>query len=144
MSLLKYAIGGVIVVAALIWGTMAFLNTSYQYVSIQQASQSHRTVQVMGKIDFGKMSYDADASQLHFVIYDAEAQDMKSAERLPVVYHGVVPGNFEQATSVVVKGMPDSTGTFVADQMFIKCPSKYQGEGDDGYQDMRKHEEATV
>ena len=44
-----------------------------------------------------------------------------------VVYHGIVPGNFDQATSVVLKGKADGD-YFVADQMLVKCPSKYQGE----------------
>jgi cytochrome c-type biogenesis protein CcmE len=38
----------------------------------------------------------------------------------------VVPGNFEQATQVVVRGKQSSEG-FIADKLLVKCPSKYQG-----------------
>jgi len=55
----------------------------------------------------------------------------------------VVPGNFDQATSVVLKGKPDNDGRFVAEQMLVKCPSKYQGEGGEELQDLKKHEEAV-
>jgi cytochrome c-type biogenesis protein CcmE len=53
----------------------------------------------------------------------------------------VKPGNFEQATSVVLKGKTEGD-RFVADQMLVKCPSKYQGDGTE-YQDLEKHNEAT-
>ena len=45
---------------------------------------------------------------------------------MDVVYYGVVPGNFDQATSVLVRGKPEADG-FVAEQLLVKCPSKYQG-----------------
>jgi len=137
----KYIIGGVIIVVFLAWGTAAFFKTTVQYVSIEEAAASNRTVQVMGKIDFDVVKYNREDSRLEFEIYDPEAADAATARRLDVVYYGVVPGNFDQATSVVVKGKPDSHGSFVADQMLIKCPSKYQGEGGE-YQDGTKHDQA--
>ncbi|MCP4686063.1 MAG: cytochrome c maturation protein CcmE [bacterium] len=138
----KYIIGGIIIVAFLAWGTTAFFQTTIQYVSLEEAASSDQTVQVMGKIDFDVVNYDAEDSRLEFVIYDSEAEDAASAQRLDVVYYGVVPGNFDQATSVVVKGKNDGQGSFVADQMLVKCPSKYQGEGGD-YQDGTLHDEAV-
>ncbi|KAA3636646.1 MAG: cytochrome c maturation protein CcmE [Calditrichaeota bacterium] len=137
----KYIIGGVIIVLFMVWGASAFLDTTIQYVSIDKARLSSKTVQVMGKIDFDQVNYNADDSRLEFAIYDAEAETKVGSEMMHVVYYGVVPGNFDQATSVVLKGKPEN-GTFVADQMLVKCPSKYQGEGDE-YQDMEKHNEAV-
>jgi cytochrome c-type biogenesis protein CcmE len=139
----KYIIGALIIVVFVVWGTSAFLTTTVQYVPIEQASVSERTVQVMGKIDFDKVNYDTDHSRLEFTIYDAEAESPAvSRASLDVVYYGVVPGNFDQATSVVLKGKSGDNGTFVAEQMLVKCPSKYQGEGGE-YQDMQKHNEAV-
>ncbi len=138
----KYVIGGIIILVFIVWGASAFYKTTIQYVSIEEARHATRTVQVMGKIDFDAVAYNSTDSRLEFSIYDAEAADESSAERLDVIYHGVVPGNFDQASSVVLKGRPDGE-TFVAEQMLVKCPSKYQGEGGEGYQDMRKHEDAV-
>jgi len=138
----KYIIGALIVVAFVIWGASAFLKTTIQYVSIDTAKHADRTVQVMGKIDFDQVNYNSDESRLEFAVYDAEAADKTQAEHMKVVYYGVVPGNFDQATSVVLKGKPVGD-EFVADQMLVKCPSKYQGEGGNEYQDMKKHEEAV-
>jgi cytochrome c-type biogenesis protein CcmE len=138
----KYIIGGIIIVVFVVWGTVSFMETTIQYVPLQTAAQSTRTVQVMGKIDFDAVAYDDTNERLQFAIFDPEAEEARGAERLDVVYYGVVPGNFDQATSVVLKGKPDTSGMFVADQMLVKCPSKYQGEGGE-YQDMDKHDEAA-
>jgi cytochrome c-type biogenesis protein CcmE len=137
----KYIIGAVVVVLFLAWGTSAFFKTTIQYVSLEEAMKSTRTVQVMGKIDFDQVNYNADESRLEFSVYDTEAEDEVNAPRFPIVYYGVVPGNFDQATSVVLKGEPKD-GKFVAEQMLVKCPSKYQGE-DGEYQDMEKHNKAV-
>ncbi len=136
----KYIIGGVVIVLFIVWGASAFLKTTVKYVSIPEARSATRTVQVMGKIDFDNVYYNTEESRLEFTIYDAEAPDKEHAEKLHVVYHGVVPGNFDQATSVVVKGKSEGE-TFVAEQMLVKCPSKYQGSEGNEFQDIRKHNE---
>ena len=138
----KPIIGGVIIVVFLVWGTSAFLKTTLRYVSIEEARHSQRTVQVLGKIDFDQVNYNTEDSRLEFAIYDPEAPDKQRAPRMKVIYYGVVPGNFEQATSVVLKGRSEGE-TFVAEQMLVKCPSKYQGEGGQEYQDIRKHDEGV-
>lgn len=136
----KYIIGGVIILVFLAWGASAFLKTTIQYVSLDEAEHSQRTVQVLGKIDLGKVNYNTSQQRLEFAVYDPKAVDSVTAARMPVVYYGVVPGNFDQATSVVLKGKTDN-GVFVAEQMLVKCPSKYQGNGGE-YQDVKKHDEA--
>ena len=138
----KYIIGGVIIVLFMIWGASAFFKTTIQYVTIDKARSSTKIVQVMGKIDFDKVNYNADDSRLEFAVYDAEAENKINATTMDVVYYGVVPGNFDQATSVVLKGKSDGD-KFVANQMLVKCPSKYQGEGEEGYQDVEEHNEAV-
>jgi cytochrome c-type biogenesis protein CcmE len=50
-------------------------------------------------------------------------------EVLPVEYRGVIPGNFDQATSIVAIGHYKD-GTFAAEQLLVKCPSKYQAEAE--------------
>ena len=126
----KYIIGVVVIVVFMVWGASAFFKTTIQYVPIDQAMASGNTVQVMGKIDFDHVNYNTDDSRLEFVVYDADAKDKATAKKMNVVYYGVVPGNFDQATSVVLKGRAENN-EFVADQMLVKCPSKYQGEGGD-------------
>jgi cytochrome c-type biogenesis protein CcmE len=133
----KYIIGVTIIVLFMVWGASAFFSSTVKYVSINEARNSQRTVQVMGKIDFEKVNYNASANRLEFTIYDAEAAEMAGASSMQILYNGVIPGNFDQAKSIVCKGKSDGN-VFVADQLLVKCPSKYQGEGDEEYQDMNK------
>lgn len=138
----KYIIGAIIIVVFMVWGASSFMKTTIQYVSLSEAKKADKTVQVMGKIDFDKVDYNAADSRLEFAVYDAEASSKENAETMEVVYYGVVPGNFDQATSVVLKGKPEGD-RFVAEQMLVKCPSKYQGEGGGDYQDIEKHNQAV-
>ena len=50
-------------------------------------------------------------------------------EVMPVTYRGVIPGNFDQATSIVAIGHYRSDH-FEAEQLLVKCPSKYQAEAE--------------
>jgi cytochrome c-type biogenesis protein CcmE len=50
-----------------------------------------------------------------------------SGKLVKVVYPKPRPANFEQAISVVAIGHYDAAkGAFLADDMLVKCPSKYQ------------------
>lgn len=139
---IKIIIGVVIIAVFIVWGATAFMETTVQYVSLEKAATATRTVQVMGKVDFDVVNYSVDHTRLEFAIYDADAENEITATRMPVHYYGVVPGNFDQATSVVLKGKVGDEGVFVAQQMLVKCPSKYQGEEGE-YQDGTKHDDAV-
>ena len=122
----KYIIGTIIILVFTVWGFSAFLETTVRYVSFAEARMATRTVQVVGGIDFDNVEYDTENSELVFTIYDLEAPDPARPDRLKIIYNGVIPGNFDQATSVLVRGKPGPDG-FVAEQLLVKCPSKYQG-----------------
>jgi cytochrome c-type biogenesis protein CcmE len=104
----------------------AFLNTTVSYVSFAEARRADRTVQVAGHIDFDKVHYDADQERLIFDIYEMDPDDPARPDRLTILYDGVIPGNFDQATSIVIRGRAQGD-RFNADQLLVKCPSKYQG-----------------
>lgn len=120
----KYIVGLLIIAVFVTWGLYSFVETTVTYVALSEVATTQGTVQVMGKIDFDAVNYNAEESRLEFIITDLE--NPESDFRLQVIYGGVVPGNFEQATSVVAKGRYDN-GVFMADQLLVKCPSKYQG-----------------
>jgi len=120
----KYIIGAAIIVAFAVWSVGSFMATTIKYVSIEDVPSTDRTIQVMGVIDFDSVEFDTDNSRLIFDITDQD--DKAGSHRLRVVYSGMVPGNFDQATSVVAKGRYQD-GALLADQIYIKCPSKYQG-----------------
>lgn len=120
----KFVIGIVIIAVFAVWGISSFMATTIKYVPLSEVANSTGTVQVMGKIDFDAVNYDTENSRLVFDVTDLE--DQASGRRLKVIYSGIVPGNFEQATSVVARGI-FRDGALYADQLLVKCPSKYQG-----------------
>ncbi|MGH8005349.1 MAG: cytochrome c maturation protein CcmE, partial [Limisphaerales bacterium] len=85
------------------------------------AKNSPQTVQVMGELEKTATRYDTTAGLLYFTLKD------KQGELLEISYKGVRPGNFDQATQIVAIGNYKSQ-VFEADQLLVKCPSKYQGE----------------
>jgi len=116
----KYLIGIAIIVVFAVFGAMSFKKTLTPYVSFEEAKRTGANVQVIGEVVFSEVDYDLDAHQLRFPILD------ETGQRMVVTYGGPKPANFEQAEEVVVIGRYEG-GAFNADQLLVKCPSKYQG-----------------
>lgn len=122
----KYIIGTIVVLVFSAWAVSAFFKTTVQYVSFAEARTATRTVQVAGEINQDNVTYDENNRRLVFIIYEMDTSSHNTQDSLQIVYNGVVPGNFDQATSVLVRGKAGD-GAFEADKLMVKCPSKYQG-----------------
>jgi len=79
---------------------------------------------IEGKIDVTTATFDGKSNPvvLKFQIYDENSPD----KRLIVIYNDVKPDNFQEATGAVVEGKFNKDGTFQADNLNLKCPSKYE------------------
>jgi len=119
-----YAVGGVLVVAFLAYGTTSFKSNLTPYVSFDEASATARKVQVAGGLVQNSTKYVDESQELQFSMVDDDGNTMQ------VHYKGVKPGNFEEAVQIVAIGSYES-GVFEAEQLLVKCPSKYQGLEDD-------------
>lgn len=118
-----YAIGAVLILAFAGFSLASFKESLTPYVSYEQARSVDRQVQVAGGLVQGSTSYDREGESLVFRL-----QDEETGETMPVRYHGVKPGNFEDAISIVAIGRYDQAAAeFQADKLLVKCPSKYQG-----------------
>jgi len=106
-------------------GVTSFRKTVTPYISFAEARRSQGLVQVNGTLADKQYVMRKDEQFLSFRLKDSHQ------EVLPVEYRGVIPGNFDQATSIVAIGRYQD-GTFVADQLLVKCPSKYQAEAEKG------------
>ncbi len=93
------------------------------HVGFENARSGER-VQVFGTIIPEKIDFDSSSLVLSFTIKNEEG------EELPVVYSGVVPSNFEYAQQATCAGEWKGDH-FQADQLLLKCPSKYEGEVED-------------
>jgi cytochrome c-type biogenesis protein CcmE len=104
-------------------GVTSFKKTVTPYISFAEARTSSGLVQVNGVLADKEYVLKQEEQFLSFRLRDT------SGEVLKVVYRGVVPGNFDQATSIVAIGRYQK-GTFAAEQLLVKCPSKYQAEAE--------------
>jgi len=120
----KWIIGGVIVVLAAILVITSFDDSLTPYVSFAEAKETSQKVQVIGEVDRNAVRYNDQEMQLEFNLVDAKVED---GERMTIVYDGTMPGNFDQAERVVCVGRYEN-GKFHADELLLKCPSKYQGD----------------
>ena len=119
-----YVVGGVLIVAFLAYGATSFKSNLTPYVSFQEAMSKAAKVQVAGALVEGSTKYVEATEELSFGIED------EHGNTLPVLYEGIKPGNFEEATQIVAVGTYRD-GAFYAEQLLVKCPSKYQGIEDD-------------
>lgn len=117
---LWYSIGGALVVAFLAYGATSFKSNLTPYVSFGEAMATASRVQVAGALVEDSTSFVDEAGELQFRIFDEEGIE------LPVHYTGVKPANFEEAIQIVAVGSW-SGEAFDAEQLLVKCPSKYQG-----------------
>lgn len=122
-------IGLVIIVGALAFSAVAFKNNLVNAVPFQEAKlATDSDVQVMGAPVPGTMNYDSGRHALRFTLRDT------SGQTLPVVYKGPKPEDLDSAMSKAVAINAQGTyapdqKAFVADNLLVKCPSKYQGQG---------------
>jgi cytochrome c-type biogenesis protein CcmE len=115
-----YAVGAVLVVAFLAYGTTSFKANLTPYVSFDEAASSGRKVQVAGGLVERSVQYVDESQVLRFEMEE------EGGATMTVVYDGVKPGNFEEAVQIVAIGNYHD-GAFHAEQLLVKCPSKYQG-----------------
>ena len=118
----KYIIGVAIIIVFVVFAVINLSKSLTPYVSFEEAKKSHTVVQVKGQRVEGSERFDVEKKMFTFRMVD------ENGEEFEVVYNGVKPANLEQATEVVAIGKYQN-GRFEAEQLLVKCPSKYQAEG---------------
>ena len=117
----KLILALVLLAVAVGFGWTSFRKTMTPYISFAEARQSAGMVQVNGVLADKNYVANRDEQFLEFQLKDETGDVMR------VEYRGVIPGNFDQATSIVAIGR-HAGDHFEADQLLVKCPSKYQTE----------------
>lgn len=117
-----HIVGAAIILVAIVFSASGIKDGFRSYTtSVSEAKQSGRSLQLAGFLG-STGEYDAQGRWTFYL------QD-ENGEQVKVVYNKPRPANFEQATSVVAIGHYDADqGYFVAEDLLVKCPSKYQEE----------------
>jgi len=117
-----YVIGAIIIVGALIMALSAFKSSLISYVSIAEAKKSTKPVQVVGSLVDGSVSYDFGTNHLFFTLQE------DSGDQIKIQYDKPKPANMDGAPKIVAIGIYNpQKQLFEANEILVKCPSKYEG-----------------
>ncbi len=144
----KFTVGGIILAVAVIILIITSIKGSAQYyytVDELTAGNTRQTnLRVSGVVLGDTIQYDRDTYNLTFtmanipgsnkeieaagglaqVLHDASLNP--SAARLEVVYQGEKPDLMTNEAQAIVTGSMGEDGRFYADELLLKCPSRYE------------------
>ena len=120
MRLYKILILAAILVVAGYLIFQASTSVMNPYLSVSEVKQHPdryvgRDIQLIGNVTG---PFDKGPGGLSFTLIDNSAS-------LQVSYSGPIPQNFMEGIRIVVIGRVNPDGSFVAEQILTKCPSKY-------------------
>lgn len=121
---------GILIIAACVTIIIATAGDASTYVSFKEAQQmsadsQQKKVHVVGQLkktvegEIVGIEPSEDKLSFSFVMVDQNSQEQK------VFYKEPMPADFTRSEQVVVIGSYHDN-IFVADQILMKCPSKYQ------------------
>lgn len=150
---LKFIIGGLVIVAAIVYLMVSSLQANVQYfltveevIEKQQAGElSGRNIRLSGAVLGETIHYDMDSLELRFTIVHVPGDlDLIESEgglaaalhnavkdpsrpQLEVVYYGARPDLLQNEAQAILTGELLANGVFEADELLLKCPTKYEG-----------------
>ena len=121
----KYIIGGAIVLVAVIYLLyLSFGSSVSYYVTVSEFFDRtdellETNIRVAGKVADTPIEWNTEDLELVFTLTEG-------GKNMPVVYDGAKPSGFKSGSTVLVEGRYNADGVFQANQIIIKCPSKYE------------------
>jgi cytochrome c-type biogenesis protein CcmE len=89
-----------------------------------------RNLRVSGFVVGDSIAYNPQSSSLSFNIVDSH-EDLTSTvkvDALKIVYTGPKPDLLQNEAQAIAEGKLNSEGTFVANNLLLKCPTRYEGQ----------------
>lgn len=126
---LKFILGGaliVVLIGFLISQAVSSTGAYYREVGevlAQQNSLVSKNLRVSGNIVTESITYDAPTLTLNFKISDPK----DAGKQLAVHFHGVKPDQMDrEGSSAIIEGSLGSNGVVEANNLLLKCPSRYE------------------
>ena len=126
---IKFIVGGLVIVALigyLIISSVSNAGSYYREVGevLGQTDQLvGKSLRVNGNVVTESIKYDAPTLDLSFKISDPT----DASKQLDIHFHGVQPDELgREGTSAIVEGSLDSSGVVQANNLLLKCPSRYE------------------
>jgi cytochrome c-type biogenesis protein CcmE len=122
MNKWMYILGALLIAGFAVMGMLEMIKAQTPYVTTvaEVRAAKDRPVQFIGRISHASVRTDERTDELVFKLSDDKG------ETIGVRYKGVKPANFDTASKAVVRGTCYGS-ELAADQVLLKCPSKYQG-----------------
>ena len=146
----KFIIGGLLILATVVFLIVSSTAAGVQYYSTVDELYSQgeaaigRPSQVIGAVIGDTIVYDAEELTLKFTVAHMPADDEileddgglaaalfdavndPTRTRMEVIYYGVKPDLLQHEAQAILTGKLGDDGIFYADELLLKCPSKYE------------------
>jgi len=148
----KFLIGGLLIVAAVVYLIVSSTQAAAQYYLTIDEMRSKgdqvygRPLKLAGAVDGPSIAYDSQTLTLSFSMANVPA-DLDAIEaggglakvlhdslldpqasRLQVIYIGPKPDLIRHEAQAIVTGQLGQDGVFRADELLLKCPTRYEEE----------------
>jgi len=147
---LKFIIGGVLFVVAVAFMVISATKATAEFfLTIREVEDSEndlsgQNLRVSGAVLGESITYNTETGRLHFTIAHIPGDDDEIERHgglnavlhqavndpenphLAVIYDGPQPDMLRDEAQAIVTGTLDSEGVFIAEELLLKCPTKYE------------------
>ena len=128
-SKVKFIAGGLVIVGLIAYLIVSSISSAGAYyrevgeVLSQRDALVGKNLRVSGNVVTESVTYDAAKLDLNFMISDPA----DSGKQLAVYFHGVQPDQISrEGASAIVEGSLGPNGVVEANNLLLKCPSRYE------------------
>lgn len=149
-SRMKFVLGGLLIVAAVIYLIVSSTQASAQYfltvseVLVKGDEMGDRDLRISGAVIGDSIQYDLETLTITFEVAHIpgdndeinaqgglgavlnKAVTNPTSERIKIVYVGPKPDLLQNEAQAIMTGRLGEDGTFYADDLLLKCPTKYE------------------
>jgi len=146
----KFLIGGALIIAAIILLIVTNTKAGAQYfltvdeLKARESEMVGKDIRISGAVLGESIRYDSDNLILNFEVVHVPGDNKEiealgglavvlhnavmdtSLTRMPVIYEGVMPDLLRDEAQAIMTGYLDENGTFHAEELLLKCPTKYE------------------
>ena len=146
----KFIIGGVLILAAVVYLIVSSTQASAEYfmtvdeLNAKGSSAVNQSVRLSGAVLGDTIQYDASTLTLTFEVAHVPGDNAEieaqgglaevlhqavmdpSRSRIKVVYEGVMPDLLRNEAQAIMTGRIGEDGVFHAEELLLKCPTKYE------------------
>jgi cytochrome c-type biogenesis protein CcmE len=147
---MKFIAGGLLIIAAIVYLIISSTKASAQYfltvdeLAAKGKSVSNRDLRISGAVLGDSIQYDPQTLTLKFTVANIPGDNKvieqegglaavlhaavidTNRKRLEVVYNGPKPDLLRNEAQAIMTGKIGPDGVFQADELLLKCPTKYE------------------